>query len=112
MDLALVSGVPYSLTATVEDGAALFAAGHHVYGQIRDEPGGRLIRDLAGDLASAVVGPDIVVTLTFTGRETRQITDGVYDIFISEPGTEEAQAIRLLDGAVSVEQVATAAPSA
>lgn len=112
MNLALVAGVPYSMAVTVTGGAALYAGGHQVYGQIRDEPGGEVIRDLKQDLASEVAGSDIVVTLTLTGRETRSIADGIFDIFIAEPGSEEAQAIRLLSGAVSVEQVASAPPAA
>jgi hypothetical protein len=110
MDLALTSGVPYSLTATVTGGAATFAAGHQVYGQIRNEAGGTLIRNLAQDLASSISGSDIIVTLTLTGKEVRSLTEGVYDIFIAEPGTEEAQAVRILHGGVALELVASTPP--
>lgn len=106
--LNIVQGEPLVVTATVTGGAATYAAGHEVRGQVRPRPGGKLLLDLDPSLTSEIVGDDVRVTLSLNGSQTRQVSEnGVYDVFLSEPGDADNTALRVLHGPVKVELAVT-----
>lgn len=110
--LDVIQGVPLTVTATVTGGATLWPGERLVRGQVRTHAGGRLLLDLAGDLTTAVVGADVVVTLALSAARTRELAStGVYDVRVSNAGTDESGALRVLHGPVRLELAVTDAPA-
>lgn len=105
---AITQGEPYTLAATITNGAVEYPGGVTLTGQIRKSAQNRLWLDITDRLSAAVSGNDLVVTLALTGADTRQVRAGVYDIFIYDAGdAEQSRAVRILHGPVTVEYAVT-----
>lgn len=105
---AITQGEPYTLAATITNGAVEYPSGVTVAGQIRKSAHNRLWLDITDRLSTSVSGSDLVLTLELTGADTRQVRAGVYDIFIFDAGDEDqSRAVRILHGPVTVEYAVT-----
>lgn len=66
-----------------------------------------LIFDFTPYLTTSISGTDIVVTLTMNGSQTRLVTSsGLWDLFLSDVGTTDANSMRL-GGNVIVNEAVT-----
>lgn len=112
LNLTISQGEPLEAQATVTDGAARWDSGLQVYGEIRPEAGSDiLILDLRPYLTAVNVGADTVVTLAVPGSVTRGLNaGGRYDVFVSEPGAAQAKALRVMRGAVNLDESVTVGP--
>lgn len=111
--LDLVHGQPASLQATIIGGATRWPGGYQLRGAIKNATRLATLLVLDSHLSAEPVGDDLVVTLQLTGSTVRQVlVNGYYDIFVSEPGTAEANSLRAAHGPVMVELVVTGAPTA
>lgn len=113
--LELVAGEPYSARITVTDGKDVWATADlfEVRSQARryQAETSTLIADFTPSLTKGYTANDIVITLTLTGEQTRQIAgkSGFYDMFISDVGLTDAKAFRILYGPLSVANAVTSA---
>lgn len=114
--LEMVQGEPLDLVATVTDGVTFWPGGMQVRGQVRTAPGGDLMLDLTPYLTTTVSTEnpqDLRIDMRLTGSATRKVfRPGFYDVYVSEPGVIEANAVRVLFGPVDVEMAVTTAPAA
>jgi hypothetical protein len=113
--LALQAGEPYAATITVTDGKLiwatldLFEVRSHARRYASETSD--IIADLTPHLSSTYSGNDIVITLTLTGAFTRALEQrsAHYDMFISDTGTTDTRAFRLLYGPLTVSPAVTSA---
>lgn len=106
VDLNMQAGEPYARRIRLTDGKTTWATlgDFEIRAQVR---AGRnttapLKADLGPHLTPSYDANDIVIDLSLTGAETRAQAGGYYDLFISDPGADDARAIRLLHGVVRV----------
>ena len=105
------AGVPYAQTIRVTGAKATWPTldAFEVRAQVRS---GRtetspLKDDLARFITASFDDDDILLTVSLTGQDTRAFKDGYYDIFISDPDTVDARAIRVLHGEITVNPAIT-----
>jgi hypothetical protein len=103
LTLSPVHGEAYSMVVTITDGknrwATLGACEARMQVRVNRAEAAALVDDLTARLTTAYgTGGgvnDLIVTLTLTGAQTRALTGpGVYDLFVSDTGTTDAQSIR------------------
>lgn len=68
-----------------------------------------LIKDLRPYLTPVIEGSDLVVELNWTGADTRELVNGYFDIIVSDPGPEDARALRVGPFKVKVKSTTTGA---
>lgn len=110
-DLTIVKGLPYRRSIRVKNGTNVWPTvdDFEVRSQVRvsDDPRSTLKTDLASFITSRVEGADIVLDLAMTGAETRTIHGGYYDIVVSDKGSTDINAIRVLGGKFNVKPLIT-----
>lgn len=103
-DLRVVQGLPLTRTYRFVGAAAVWpgAVGCEVRAQIRARSSYPVLLDLTPYLSAPAVvaagegvGTDIVVTLSMTGADTRLVTRGVYDLYLSDDGPQDVRAMRV-----------------
>lgn len=120
-DIALVAGEPFARKITVTGATAIWPTLDllEVRSQVRSgrSETNRLLYDLEPHLAVSIVGVDVVIDLTLTGAETRDLNDvlgdtAYYDMFISDVGPADVRALKIQFGKVGVESNVTAGTDA
>lgn len=111
--LDVTGGLPYGRNFRVTDGVDIWpdVDSFEVRGQIRqkDKYTAPLVADLTPYLTGEIDGNDIVIKLVMTGAVTRTLGKGAYDILISDPGVEDAKALRVSEGPFNYDHVLTTA---
>lgn len=109
--LEITGGLPYRRNFRITDGKDIWPAleDFELRGQVRqkDKATAPLVLNLTPYLSGAFDANDIVVTLAMTGQQTRLLNKGFYDILISDPGVEDARALRVSEGPLVYDQVLT-----
>jgi hypothetical protein len=88
-----------------DDGSVLNATGYVYYCQVRDEPGGNLLAQLAMDLDHVNIGI-VTMTLSKTDSVNLGVRSGVYDVLQEETATP-TNLTRLYGGTVEIIPVIT-----
>lgn len=114
MLLTAVRGVPFARRIRVVAGTTIWATldDFEVRAQVRSgrSESGRLVADLTEFLTVSLDDADILIDLVLTGAETRALASGgYYDILLSDVGTTDARALKLLAGQFTVNPTVTAA---
>lgn len=113
VDLIMTAGLPYSRRIRVTGATSIWSnlADFEVRSQIRVErsASSTLKANLTPFLSAEIEDDDIVVTLTLSGRDTRVIPSGFYDMIISDVGSEDVRAISVLSGQIKKRVLITAA---
>lgn len=112
--LAVTRGVPFARTVRITGGTSIWATldDFEVRAQVR---AGRseldaLVADLGPYLSVSLDGADILIVLALSGAETRALAaGGFYDILLSDVGTTDARALKVLAGQLTVNPTVTAA---
>lgn len=111
--LEITAGLPYRRRIRVTNGTSLWAnlVDFEVRSQLREGKtiSSTLLLDLAQFITKSLDGADIVLVLAMTGAETRTLSDGYFDIILSDPGIEDENAIPALTGKVKIGTLITAA---
>lgn len=111
--LDVTGGLPYSRKFRITNGVNIWSTveAFEVRGQVRakDKATAALVANLTPYLSREIDGNDIVVSLSMTGAATRTMNKGYYDILISDPGVEDAKALRVSEGPFNYDQVLTTA---
>lgn len=115
-DLTVIGGQPFTLRVRMKAGIDMWATLDlfEARMQVRDRPNewGKLLNDLSDYLTTSYDGDDVLVDLAMTGQETRALRSGFYDMFVSDTGTTDTKAVRLLYGTFTADRAITAAASA
>lgn len=102
------SGIPFgkTVTVTLPSGRTYWTddTEFEVICQIREAPDSEstLLLDITDNLTIDFTAPDTVeISLSLTGADTRLLKDdGFYDMIMSDPFTEDARAVTLVEGPV------------
>lgn len=112
-DLTMVQGVPFSRQIHVVGGTAVWPtlASVEARAQVRrgEEVSSPLVVDLTPFLTVRIDSLDLVVDMSLTGAQTRAIPrSGFYDLILSDVGTVDARALKILSGKLHLETTVTA----
>ncbi len=113
----ITSGLPYAkeITVTLPTGRAWWTliGEFEIKAQIREglDFNTPLLLDLTPYISYVFSGANnVIITLDMDGSDTRLLlASGYYDILLSDPWTEDARVIRILDGPVYRDSVITGA---
>lgn len=113
-DFEMHAGIPFARVIRVTDGKNVWGDldDFEVRCQLRKGKSttSGLILNLHDYMTVDFGGDDIVITWTMTGAEVRVFdANGYYDLILSDTGTTDARAIRVLDGQVHVRNTITSA---
>jgi len=114
--LTLTKSLPFGkiILVTLPNGRTWWTALNEfeVLFQVRHEVSrdSTLILDLAQYLTVTMDDADTIrIVVSMTGEETRTVVrSGHYDVIISDPGTIDARAKKILEGTFTIEDVVTA----
>lgn len=113
VDLEVTAGLPYVRKIRVAGATTFWVSDddYEIRSQVREAkaPTARLVYDLGQHLTGQIEGSDLVIELRMTGAQTRDLPKGYYDIVVSDIGTVDARALRVLSGKVRVSSLITAA---
>ena len=107
--LPLVQGQHHSERFRVQTGGAPQSlAGRELRAQVRTKAGGDLLLDLTPMLTLEPSGATGVIELFIPARATRALPrGGVWDLYLSDPGSNDDRGERLCRGPVTLEKAVT-----
>lgn len=114
-DLTMTRGLPFRRSVRIVDGTSLWPTldDFEVRMQARTGQGETypLVLDFTPHLTPSVDGADIVVDISLTGEETRALAEsqGYYDMLVSDVGVVDEEAIKALDGRLTIGPTVTTA---
>ena len=110
-DLTLVGGLPYSRRIRVKKAAITWPTTNdfEVRSQVRvsASKSATLKATLTPYISASVDGEDIVLDLHMNGGSTRTLSGGYYDIVLSDKGSMDSRAIRVLGGKLTIQPLVT-----
>lgn len=111
VDLHITAGLPYHRRMRIVGGASAWPTLQHfeVKSHVRSSESHKatLRFDFTPFLSREIDGSDIVVDLKLTGKDTKSVKSGYYDLIISDVGEVDARAIPVLSGRVILTRVVT-----
>jgi hypothetical protein len=111
--LEITGGLPYNRRIRVKNAALTWPTedDFEVRSEIRVGPSSdsRLKASLVEYITPSVEDDDILLDLNLTGSVTRTLPGGYYDIIVSDAGSMDNRAIRVLGGKLTIKPLVTGA---
>jgi len=111
VNLNITKGLPYSRRIRVTDGKLTWPTLDEleVKSDVRVSAvsTGTLKGSLAAFITPSFEGNDLILELRMSGKDTRTFSGGFYDIVVSDKGTDDIRAIRVLKGRVEMDRLVT-----
>lgn len=109
--LDITGGLPYSRRIRITNGVNVWPTldDFEVRSEVRASPHGasKLKATLSQFITPSIDGNDIVLDLQMTGSDTRALSNGYYDIVVTDKGSTDLRGLRVLRGQLTVDQLIT-----
>lgn len=109
--LNMTAGLPYNRRIRIKDGKNVWSllGDFEIRSEVRvsESPTATLKTTLSSFFNASFDVNDIILDLNLTGKDTRSLSGGYYDVVLSDTGSVDARAIRVLFGRLQLEQMVT-----